>query len=67
MAYPCQYFCKLQIYASEMLLHNIVFISANLCNPITRSTGILHGFRRILIDGHESKPAISILAIVEKS
>ena len=37
-----------------------------LCTMLTMLT-MLTDFRKIHIDGHESKPAISILAIVQES
>ena len=52
----------LQIYASEML-SQIVFLSAKLCNPITRSSGILHGIQtntHVLLNEFILKIAIMI-------
>ena len=52
----------LQVYASEMLSH-VVFLSANLCNLITRSSGILHGIQtntHVLLNKFIRKIAIMI-------
>ena len=52
----------MQIYVSEMLSY-IVFLSANLCNLIIRSSGILHGIQtntHILLNEFILKIAIMI-------